>query len=303
MKRRKAVEANGQVPEAKGKVIDRANTSTGEEHQVAAEKTADSNGEEGPAVAEDLQAEVHRHTQVLDELFPRQKHGGRAHGRDRGHVGGRGLFGVQGGLLVSRFEPAASAPVGDIDDPKMVTEPPQGKSGKKRKKDHGEGIAVAPTFAYVFKGGPRRKEADLPEREEDRRELHLPPQEDQCNDNAGDWLTSLVGSADEQARGDTSKSVGRVGAVDWLTTLKSTADISVGAAAGTAREQSPTLAAYMGQPLPIPPFWRTASEEDLTEKLSNERSALWNWMKANKKKALKTEKKRGSRRPRRLQPR
>lgn len=261
MKRRKAVKAKGQVPEAQGKVIDRANTSSGEEHQAAAKKTADSSGEEGPVVAEDLQAEVHRHTQVLEELFPRQKHGGRAHGRDRGQGGGRGLFGGQGGLLVSRFEPAASAPEGERDDPKVISKPSQGKSGKKRKKDHTEGIAVAPTFAYVFKGGPRRKEADLPEREEDRRELHLPPQEDQRNDSTGDWLTSLGGPADEQAQGDMGKSDNKVCAVDWLTTLKSTAHISVGAATGSSREQSPTLAAYMGQPLPIPPFWRTASEE------------------------------------------
>merc|ERR1712129_119634 len=156
-----------------------------------------------------------------------------------------------------------------------------------KKADPGESVDVNPTFARVFPGGPRRKEADLPEREDkgDEEVPEVPAGED--TGNVVDWLTSLGTSADHES-GQLAQPAA-VAEVDWLSSIVS-ADAVV---AGSKMQPSSSLLAYTGKPLPIPPFWRTASADELNAQLTRQKTGLWARMRRMKTDAHRIQKKRG----------
>mmetsp|Transcript_61944 Transcript_61944/g.192407 ORF Transcript_61944/g.192407 Transcript_61944/m.192407 type:complete len:282 (-) Transcript_61944:48-893(-) len=247
----------------------------GKEEDSAAGGGSSSGEDSAPApgaTAAELEAEVHRQSEVLEELFPelRRGRGPGAPAKGRGTQGaGRG----RGGLLVSRFQPAPAAKARPAPEPQ---EPPQQKRRRAPKAE----LKVDPRFARVFKGGPRRKEADLPEQEDEGRQEAPAASEEARGGAPPDWLTSLgaEGAAVGEDAGAAAEAPTGAPGLDWLTSLtgaRPAAPATQGVlpdAVGAGR-LSAAARAYVGKALPIPPFWRTSTEEQLEQKFLNECSS------------------------------
>jgi len=266
------------------------------------------------ATEEELKAEVSRQAAVLAEFFPDSRRASSSgHGRSRGsgpagQGGGLGAGG-RGGLLVSRFTPvqakaAQAEPPAEAASSSRPGED-EGKASKKRRRKEEEDTVTAnlnPAFARVFRGGPRRKEADLPDMGDEGVEEvpAAPPQEQDGGATAG-WLTSLGEAPDEPAAAPPAEPERGPADIDWLGSLKGvTAPGGAAAAAGKGKEAgvgvaqpSAAVAAWAGKPLDIAPFWRTQPEEELLEVFLEQQSELWQRMRRLARDAKRREEKRG----------
>jgi len=273
------------------------------------DEDVEENADEGTGVdmsPEEIQAEARHQSAMLDELLSEGRRGtsrGAASGASRGSGPGRGRgwdAARRSSLLVSRFQPVqssapkASEPTagagnsnGDNEKEKeKESEPKEKKKKRKAKKaDPGESVDVNPVFARAFPGGPRRKEADLPEREDEGEEEAPEATAEDSTGNVVDWLTSL-GTENEAGK---LAQPAAVEEVDWLSSIVS-ADAVV---AGSKLQPSSTLLAHVGKPLPIPPFWRTASADELNAQLTRQKARLWDRMKRMRMDANRVQKKRG----------
>eukprot|EP00913_Durusdinium_trenchii_P000393 g361.t1 len=134
---------------------------------------------------------------------------------------------------------------------------------KKKRKVAKRVVEVKPSFARIFKGGPQREKSDLPVQEDEGLQ-EIPGETEnktQESDAGVSWLSSLV---QEQPKAE----------VDWLSSLK--------APKAKPKEVPKTMPERRkrrdvqsdGQALPIPPFWRVATAEELEEQLVNLRGTM-----------------------------
>jgi len=266
------------------------------DHKSVAENVdeAEESADEGAGAEvspEELKAEAKRQSAMLDELLPERKQGA---SRGSGPARARDWDARRSTLLVSRFQPAPKASErsegagnSNRDDEEEEGEPKEKKKRKKKKVDPGESVDVNPIFARAFPGGPRRKEADLPEREDEAQEAAPEAPAEPDTGNVADWLTS-IGTSVEPVAGQNAQSA-PAAEIDWLSSIVS-ADAVV---AGSKPSSSSTLNAYAGKPLPIAPFWRTAMVDELNAMLERQKSGLWGRMNRMKRDADRTQRKRG----------
>lgn len=247
--------------------------------------------------------------------------GGRGGGRGRGVVGP-----ARGGLIVGRFVPPEEKDEKDIEAENAKAE----REAEKAKRvaaaaSAEEGKAdINPKFAKLFRGGPRRKEADLPEREDEDEKVVSEKEPLHVESGGVDWLTSLGDSQEQgdaaehsepdQPKGDTNEqSSSAPGALDWLKSIgavgsrqSSRTHVSASAplvadlaavmgkqfAEGRSR-LSPAVADSIGKPLEVPVFWRTATVSEVEAEMIKSRPSLMEHMKKTHKRALRFENLRG----------
>merc|ERR1711920_639683 len=105
-------------------------------------------------------------------------------------------------------------------------------------------------------------------------------------DGGGNWLLSLGAESNEPANVEED--------VDWLSSLtgssaKAAQPIAVSVDVSKSEKKvSDAVLAYVGKPLPIPPFWRTAPKEQLDKQLQRERPLLLERMRRMAKDARRT---------------
>ncbi|CAK9000993.1 unnamed protein product [Durusdinium trenchii] len=176
------------------------------------------------------------------------------------------------GLLVRRYVPG----------PEASAEEASQQAPKKKRKVAKRVVEVKPSFARIFKGGPQREKSDLPVQEDEGLQ-EIPGETEnktQESDAGVSWLSSLV---QEQPKAE----------VDWLSSLK--------APKAKPKEVPKTMPERRkrrdvqsdGQALPIPPFWRVATAEELEEQLVNLRGTMLPRIRRLAKDALRAEQKRG----------
>ncbi|CAJ1433547.1 unnamed protein product [Effrenium voratum] len=170
-----------------------------------------------------------------------------------------------GGLLVHRYDPG----------PEKATAKDEAPKKRQKVKQIAE---VAPTFARVFKGGPKRRESDLPVQEDEGvEEAPVAPEAAPADLS---WLTSLVAEAPEPKPAEE---------LDWLTSLKAP---KAKPKASQVQDGQPKRFDD-GRALPIPPFWRTAPLEQLEKDLLQLRERMLPRIKRMAKDAQRAEQKRG----------
>jgi len=230
-----------------------------------------------------------------------------------GNGGARGSAGRGGGtskLVVGRFDPTSVT--------REANTAPKAKRARQERrpvdKAEPDGIAsVNPFFARVFRGGPKRKEADLPEREDEGREAlsDEAPEAAEPSAATADWLSSLAvegGGEAEEADGKDSAGVAP-SALDWLS--------SIGAVGGKAKSAAPApppatsddrtveqddvdlpplpaaASKYAGVALPIPPFWRSEPLKKLDRRVRENRRTLLPAMRRLVREARKNDPRKG----------
>lgn len=235
-------------------------------------------------------------------------HRGGGCGRGRGNGSGRGS------LTVTRFDPSASTwdssagvvnssatartATGDDNEEVATGTAPSPRDRRKKRKAVAD---VNPTFAQVFRGGPRRRESDLPERDDEGQEMVLPtePGVEEGHASGLPWLSSLGKVPGSPAPSEPERPIEETvsGELGWLTSLKASGGKP---SAGVAPTPLPgatgatQATSYVGKPLEnVPPFWRTAPSEQLEHELQQKRSALWLRLKRLSKDAKRMEQKYG----------
>mmetsp|Transcript_49494 Transcript_49494/g.80256 ORF Transcript_49494/g.80256 Transcript_49494/m.80256 type:complete len:222 (+) Transcript_49494:106-771(+) len=206
-----------------------------------------------------------------------------------GGKGGKGAPAGRGhGLLVAHFDPGAGQ--ASQDSVKKKAKIKEGKQGDQpaasRMSD------VNPAFARVFRGGPKRGESDLPVQEDEGlQEIPKAPDAEAAGNGGGvSWLTSLLGIKAEEP----SSAVSELG---WLGSLKASASGKpprVKEELEQAEMEAPATS-LLGKALPIPPFWRLASEEEMEEALRKQRPAMLLRIRRLAKDARRAEQRRGGR--------
>jgi len=171
-------------------------------------------------------------------------------------------------LLVRRYDPGPEAEGQEV---------PKIKKRKVARKD--PLVEVAPSFARIFKGGPQRHKSDLPVGEDEG--LQEVPREAAAQAETADagpsWLSSLE-VPEDQPKAE----------LDWLSSLKKKAKPKE--ASQPKVEKAEYARSDDGQALPIPPFWRTASEEELETQLLKLRETMLPRIRRLAKDAVRAEK-------------
>merc|ERR1719272_1233694 len=148
-------------------------------------------------------------------------------------------------------------------------------------------------FAQIFRGGPNRRESDLPVVEEEEGvELEVEVPQDAADDSGLAWLTSLgdEDAAEVEAEEKLKEELG------WLSSIKPEKKGERRApevVTGYVAKPSAAAAAYKGKALPIPPFWRMAERKDIERRFRYERPDLLQRWKRMSKDAQRSEKRRG----------
>mmetsp|Transcript_113561 Transcript_113561/g.321576 ORF Transcript_113561/g.321576 Transcript_113561/m.321576 type:complete len:261 (-) Transcript_113561:183-965(-) len=209
--------------------------------------------------------------------------------RGGGPARGRG-FGRGSSLVVTRFNPATAFAADSSDAARKeggdeAAAEGDGPLRKKSRKAGQESIEVKATFARVFKGGPRRKEADLPEGEDEGQEavIEEPPAEEGGGGGLP-WLSSLGAAPGSPAPSDDDRPAAPAasGELSWLTSLKTAGSRPPGGKApaptsgAAGASQDPAAATgHIGKPLDgVPPFWRVTDRGQLEHELKEKRGAL-----------------------------
>jgi len=281
--------------------------------------------------AEALQAEMQRQSEVLDEFFPAPRGSvvgrggcgrGSGHGRGRGWAPAASVSVGCSSLLVARFDPGAAKSVAGDESTSRKEElatavessiRPRKKRCVKPNEDQSTGDCtngqstslVNPFFARIFRGGPRRRQADLPEQEDEGQEAAPFVGDDNQDEGRLQWLNSLGATGGQVEGAPQPTETDAAGEVDWLRSLRSSSDLKSRGPTSKVTVQSPSemeeaeppletaANAYAGKPLPIPPFWRTSTMAELEREFQNERRELLLRTKRMAKDAKRKEQRRG----------
>mmetsp|Transcript_67665 Transcript_67665/g.148450 ORF Transcript_67665/g.148450 Transcript_67665/m.148450 type:complete len:193 (-) Transcript_67665:74-652(-) len=175
-------------------------------------------------------------------------------------------------LLVRRYDPGSQAE----EVPKKKRKGVKGVKVAKKQL-----VEVAPSFARIFKGGPQRQKSDLPV-QEDEGFQEVPGETSTSQETATglSWLSSLE---DSEPKAE----------LDWLSSLKATKPKPKEVSKPSKSVETFQVKSDDGQALPIPPFWRTATAEELEKQLLKLRETMLPRIRRLAKDAHRAEQKRG----------
>eukprot|EP00929_Paragymnodinium_shiwhaense_P109554 TRINITY_DN76023_c0_g1_i1.p1 TRINITY_DN76023_c0_g1~~TRINITY_DN76023_c0_g1_i1.p1 ORF type:complete len:310 (+),score=76.09 TRINITY_DN76023_c0_g1_i1:82-1011(+) len=237
--------------------------------------------------------------------------GGASQGSGRGRgLAGSGRGSGRGALVTARFKPGGGGSSGGGKAPASATAPAAQKmpktaagasSAAAAAEEESATVEVKSSFARIFKGGAKRREAGfegefLKEEEEGVEEVPEPLELTTPQTGATlSWLTSLGADSaavvEEADAADEAPAAVDVSSVDvtslelgWLGSIgggpgkAKAAAISTVASVASGGVWTPSLSAaaeaYVGKPLPIPPLWSTAPRHVLKKELMRDRPIL-----------------------------